>query len=51
MRPEEEKVLTEELLGIDLLPNESMPLPDPSVMPMPELAIPLPPPPGGENDA
>jgi hypothetical protein len=51
MRPEEEKMLTEELLGIEPLSNDSMQLPDPSVMPLPDLAIPLPPPPGGEQDA
>ena len=51
MRPEEEKMLTEELLGIEPPLNDSMPLPDPSVMPLPDLAIPLPPPPGGDQGA
>ena len=51
MRPEEEKMLTEGLLGIEPPLNDSMPLPDPSVMPLPDLAIPLPPPPGGDQGA
>ena len=44
-------MLTDELLGIDLAPvNAEMEQPD-EAMPLPELAIPLPPPPGGEQDA
>ena len=51
MRSEDEKSLTEELLiGEDSSMNSAV-LPHASEVALPELAIPLPPPPGGENDA
>ena len=51
MRPEDEKMLTEELLGMGGAENIPAILPDPNVVALPDLAIPLPPPPGGDQDA
>ena len=50
MRSEDEKTLTEELLSLPD-PLEPIAPSTPAEMALPELAIPLPPPPGGENDA
>ena len=50
MRSEDEKTLTEDLLAAhdtsELIASSTS-----TEMALPELAIPLPPPPGGENDA
>ena len=51
MRSEDEKSLTEELLVGDDSSMNSAVLPHASEIALPDLAIPLPPPPGGENDA
>ena len=51
MRTEDEKMLTDELLGVDLAPVTVETEQPTEAMPLPELAIPLPPPPGGEQDA
>ena len=51
MRTDDEKMLTDELLGVDLAPVTVETEQPTEVMPLPELAIPLPPPPGGEQDA
>ena len=51
MRTEDEKMLTDELLGIDIAPVNAETEQPTEAMPLPELAIPLPPPPGGEQDA
>ena len=50
MRSEDEKTLTEDLLAVNGA-SEPLAPSTPTEMALPELAIPLPPPPGGENDA
>ena len=50
MRSEDEKTLTEDLLAVHDTPEPIAPS-TPTEMALPELAIPLPPPPGGEHDA
>ena len=51
MRPEDEKILTDELLGIDAISTNIEAVQPAEAMPLPDLAIPLPPAPGGEDDA
>ena len=50
MRSEDEKTLTEDLLAVHDTPEPIAPSTS-TELALPELAIPLPPPPGGENDA
>ena len=51
MRSEDEKTLTEELLGYDVSTVDSSPPAESPILPLPDLAVPLPPPPGGDQDA
>ena len=50
MRSEDEKTLTEDLLAVSEIAEPAVPT-NSIEMGLPELAIPLPPPPGGEDDA
>ena len=51
MRSDEEKMLTEEMIGLDGNQAKDLPSLESEMLPLPELAIPLPPPPGGDQDA
>ena len=51
MRSEDEKTLTEELLGYDVSTVDSSQPAESPILPLPDLAVPLPPPPGGDQDA
>lgn len=51
MRSDDEKMLTEEIIGLDGNPAKDLPSLDSEMLPLPELAIPLPPLPGGDQDA
>ena len=50
MRSEDEKTLTEDLLGYDVSTVDSSQPAESPILPLPDLAVPLPPPPGGDQD-